>query len=76
MSDWRQRFSGRIFGLTEAAALVYGEIAGNAARMGRPMSTSDGMIAAIARVNGGSLATRNLRDFATTGLDLISPWNS
>jgi predicted nucleic acid-binding protein len=32
------------------------------------------MIAAIARVNGGRLATRNLMDFQTTGLDLISPW--
>jgi len=32
------------------------------------------MIAAIVRVNGGRLATRNLTDFETTGLDLISPW--
>jgi predicted nucleic acid-binding protein len=34
----------------------------------------DGMVAAIARVNGGRLATRNLQDFRSTGLDLISPW--
>ena len=33
------------------------------------------MIAAIARVNGAHLATRNLDDFATTGLDLTSPWD-
>ncbi len=76
LSDWRQRFAGRIFGFTEEAALAYGEIMGNAARMGNPMSTPDGMIAAIARVNGGHLATRNVRDFKTTGLELISPWNS
>jgi len=38
------------------------------------MSAPDGMIAAIARVNGGRLATRNLTDFATIGLDLVSPW--
>jgi predicted nucleic acid-binding protein len=38
------------------------------------MSTADGMIAAITRVNGGRLATRNVKDFETTGLDLISPW--
>lgn len=32
------------------------------------------MIAAIARVNGGRLATRNLDNFATSGLQLIAPW--
>jgi predicted nucleic acid-binding protein len=74
LSDWRRRFADRIFGLTEEAALAYGEIMGNAARQGRAMSAPDGMIAAIARVNGGRLATRNLTDFETTGLDLTSPW--
>jgi predicted nucleic acid-binding protein len=48
---------------------------GAARRQGRSMSTADGMIAAIARVNGGRLATRNLKDFATTDLALISPWD-
>ncbi|PDT07338.1 MULTISPECIES: type II toxin-antitoxin system VapC family toxin [unclassified Rhizobium] len=74
LSDWRRRFADRIFGLTEEAALAYGDIMGAAARQGRGMSAPDGMIAAIARVNGGRLATRNLGDFAVTGLDLISPW--
>jgi predicted nucleic acid-binding protein len=74
LSDWRRRFADRIFGLTEEAALVYGEIMGTAVRQGHAMSAPDGMIAAIARVNGGRLATRNLTDFRTTGLDLISPW--
>ncbi len=75
LADWRRRFADRIFGLTEEAALAYGEIMGTASRQGRGMSAPDGMIAAIARVNGGRLATRNLTDFATTGLDLISPWS-
>ncbi|MGO8047634.1 PIN domain-containing protein [Rhizobium johnstonii] len=74
LSDWRRRFADRIFGLTEEAALAYGDIMGLAARQGRGMSAPDGMIAAIARVNGGRLATRDLGDFATTGLELISPW--
>jgi predicted nucleic acid-binding protein len=71
--EWRRRFANRIFGLTEEAALAYGEIMGTAARQGHVMSAPDGMIAAIARVNGGRLATRNLTDFETTGLDLTSP---
>lgn len=75
LSEWRRRFAGRIFGLTEDAALAYGAIMGDAARRGRPMSMPDGLIAAIVRVNGGRLATRNLPDFATTGLDLVNPWD-
>jgi predicted nucleic acid-binding protein len=75
LADWRRRFADRIFSLTEEAALAYGEIMGAAARQGRGMSAPDGMIAAIAQVNGGRLATRNLTDFETTGLALTSPWD-
>jgi predicted nucleic acid-binding protein len=75
LDEWRRRFADRIFGFTEAAAMAYGEIMGTASRAGRGMTAPDGMIAAIARVNGGRLATRNLRDFETTGLKIISPWD-
>jgi len=74
LTSWRRRFSDRMFGFTEEAALAYGDIMGDASRKGRGMSAPDGMIAAIARINGGRLATRNLKDFETTGLELISPW--
>jgi hypothetical protein len=74
LSGWRRRFADRIFGLTEEAALAYGEIMGAAARQGIGMSAPDGMIAAIAQVNGGRLATRNLSDFRVSGIELISPW--
>ena len=55
--------------------MAYGEIMGAATRQGRGMSAPDGMIAAIARVNGGRLATRNLNDFSPANLELISPWD-
>lgn len=74
LAEWRRRFAGRIFGLTEAAALAYGEIMGQAVRDGRAMSAPDGMIAAIVRVNGGRLATRNLRDFSGVDIGLVDPW--
>ena len=75
LADWRHRFAGRIFGLTEEAALAYGEIMGDAFRQGLGISAPDGMIAAIVRVNGGRLATRNLTDFKVAGVELISPWD-
>lgn len=64
LADWRRRFADRIFGLTEQAALAYREIMGAASRNGLGMSAPDGMIAAIAQVNGGRLATRNLGGFS------------
>jgi predicted nucleic acid-binding protein len=74
LANWRRRFSDKMFAFTEEAALAYGDIMEDASRQGRGMSAPDGMIAAIARINGGRLATRNLKDFETTGLELISPW--
>lgn len=71
----RRRFAGRIFPFTEEAALIYGEVMGQAARRGIQMSGSDGMIAAVALVNGGRLATRNVKDFKDTGLTIINPWD-
>ena len=75
LASWRHRFADRIFPLTEAAALAYGEIMSAAFRRGRPMTAPDGMIAGVVRVDGGRLATRNLPYFETAGLELICPWD-
>jgi predicted nucleic acid-binding protein len=40
------------------------------------MTLPDALIAAIAQANGCALATRNVKDFATTGLELVNPWQS
>ncbi|MDP3895155.1 MAG: type II toxin-antitoxin system VapC family toxin [Mesorhizobium sp.] len=74
LDEWLHRFRGRVFPLTEEAAFAYGDIMGNASRQGRAMSVPDGMIAAVARVNHGKLATRNISHFERCGLDLIDPW--
>ena len=42
---------------------------------GRPTSFQDAQIAAIAKVNGCTVATRNIKDFEGTGVALINPWN-
>ncbi|MBV8193113.1 MAG: type II toxin-antitoxin system VapC family toxin [Alphaproteobacteria bacterium] len=75
LAAWRHRFADRIFAFTEAAALAYGDIMSSAMRRGRPISAPDGMIAAITHTNARRLATRNVADFATTGLDVVSPWD-
>lgn len=35
----------------------------------------DGLIAATALVHGMTVATRNVADFASTGVSLVNPWN-
>lgn len=74
LNYWRSRLADRIFGFTEDAALAYGAMMGEASLRGTSMSIPDGMIAAIAKVNGGRLATRNVKHFESTGLTLIDPW--
>jgi predicted nucleic acid-binding protein len=38
------------------------------------MSALDAQIAAICRSRGAALATRNVRDFAGTGVEVLDPW--
>jgi predicted nucleic acid-binding protein len=69
-------FADRRFDFNVKAAWAYGRIHAAARRAGRPMTVPDALIAAIAEANGCALATRNVKDFASTGLDLIDPWRS
>ncbi|MGY6588623.1 MAG: PIN domain-containing protein [Wenzhouxiangella sp.] len=74
LDAWRGRFHDRICMFSESDALVYGRIMGQASQSGRPMAIPDGMIAAMAIARGGSLATRNIRDFSDCGVKLVNPW--
>jgi toxin FitB len=40
-----------------------------------PRPIRDGLIAATALVHGMTVATRNVADFASTGVPLVNPWN-
>ena len=65
---------GRVLPFDSAAAHAYAEIAAARRAAGRPISQSDGQIAAIARTHSMAIATRNVRDFEDMGIDLINPW--
>lgn len=69
-----EAFQSRILSFDESAARAYGELRGARQARGRPMSTLDGQIAAIARSRGCAVATRNTRDFEGCGLELIDPF--
>ena len=68
-------FAGRVLPFDSAAALVFAEIAATRRASGRPLSQTDGQIAAIARSRGMGVATRNVRDFSGTGIEVTDPWS-
>ena len=67
-------FAGRLLAFGSDAAAAYARIAANRRRRGKPISGLDGQIAAIAAASGARLATRNTRDFAGCGIELVDPW--
>lgn len=68
-------FAGRVLPFEGgAAARAYATIQAARRGMGRPISMTDAMIAAIAQARGAQVATRNVGDFADTGVDVVNPW--
>ncbi|MCC8363407.1 type II toxin-antitoxin system VapC family toxin [Lysobacter sp. A6] len=58
----------------DAAAVDYATIAASQELRGRTVSMADAMIAATCMAAGAALATRNTKDFADLGIDLVDPW--
>lgn len=56
------------------AAAHYADVLVARERAGLPIGAADAQIAAICRAHGAACATRNTRDFAQTGVELIDPW--
>ncbi len=73
LSAWlemtRTVFADRILPVTEAIAIEWGRIAA-----ARPRGDADGLIAATALVHDLVLVTRNVADFADTGVAVLNPW--
>ena len=67
-------FEQRVLDFDRRAALLYAEVMGGRKAMGRPLAALDGQIAAVARANHLSVATRNVRDFEHCGVDLVNPF--
>ncbi|GAB4405679.1 MAG: type II toxin-antitoxin system VapC family toxin [Rhodoferax sp.] len=72
---FEEDFAGRCLPFDERAALHYAAIVAQRTRAGRPISTEDAQIAAIALAHGLTLATRNVSDFeGIDGLAVVNPW--
>jgi predicted nucleic acid-binding protein len=67
-------YRGRILPFDTSAASIYGRIAAERRRKGKPISPMDGMIAAIAIARGAAVATRDSYGFSDLDLTIIDPF--
>ncbi len=67
-------FSDHVLTFEDRAARVFSQIASSRRRQAKPIAESDAQIAAIARVHGATLATRNPYVFEGCGVRLVNPW--
>lgn len=69
-------FPDQILAFDATAAVDYAGIVSSRDRAGAPMDGFDAQIAAICRVHGATLATRNVKDFHDTGIEVTDPWDA
>ena len=65
---------GRILDFDAPATAAASTIAARQHALGRPVDMRDAQIAGIIAARRATLATRNVRHFADTGLALVDPW--
>jgi len=70
------RGSRSILAFDDAAAAHYAGVLLARQAAGHPISTADAQIAAICLAQGATCATRNVRDFAGTGVEVLNPWGT
>jgi toxin FitB len=69
-------FSDRILPFDEPAGRAYGVIVATARAKGFSILMPDGQIAAIAKVHGFMVATRDTSPFEAAGVPVINPWEN
>lgn len=78
LRDWLEAdlpnfFTGRILGIDTAVADRWGRMV---AAAGHPVLAIDSLLAATAVHHGLTIVTRNLRDFAAFGVEVLNPWST
>jgi toxin FitB len=68
------RFRDKILPIDTAVMLVWGQLAADLEKQGKPMPAIDSLIAATCLQQRLDLVTRNESDFAYSGVTVINPW--
>jgi predicted nucleic acid-binding protein len=74
LSRWleglRHQYADRIIAVDDQIAEAWGRLASR-----RSIPVIDALLAATALVRGMTLVTRNIRDIADVGVEVLNPWN-
>jgi predicted nucleic acid-binding protein len=68
-------FETQVLPFDAVAAAHYPMIVTDRDRAGLPIDGFDAQVASICHAHDAALATRNLKDFQDTGIDVIDPWH-
>jgi len=68
-------FDDQVLPFDSSAAKHFAEVVGHRDELGLPIDGFDAQIASICRAHGAALATRNVKDFRQTDVQLIDPWH-
>lgn len=69
-----EEYKERILSIDLMVCENWGVLQGNAEKAGTPMSSIDGLIAAITYTHNLTLVTRNESDFYPSNISIINPW--
>jgi tRNA(fMet)-specific endonuclease VapC len=72
--DLLVRFAAQMVALDTGVLLVWGRLLAQLEKSGRTMPVMDSLIAATALHGNFVLVTRNVADFAATGVQVLNPW--
>ncbi len=70
------KYEDRILPVDRAEARQAALLRVRARRVGRVLKLADALIAGTAAVHNLTVATRNVRDFASLNVDFVNPWES
>ena len=69
------RFESRVLNVETKIADAWGRVVNRCSAVGKPIGVMDAFFAATAEVHSLTLVTRNVSDFAASGISLSNPWS-
>ncbi|MGN6031189.1 MAG: type II toxin-antitoxin system VapC family toxin [Thermomicrobiales bacterium] len=79
LEEWfatiRSEFEDQTVAVNVQTALIWGELTARMRKVGQNIDAADLLIAATALEHDMTVVTRNVSDFAPTGVPVLDPWN-